>query len=41
MQGLKERGITITPLSGMLIREDYHLDEDGRQRADGKGYTGT
>ena len=41
LQGLKERGITITPLSGMLIREDYHLDEDGRQRADGKGYTGT
>ncbi len=34
VRGLKERGAVITPLSQMIIREDYHLDVDGRQRAD-------
>lgn len=34
VRGLKRKGAVITPLSGMVIREDYHLDEEGRQRAD-------
>lgn len=34
VRGLQRKGAVITPLSAMVIREDYHLDEDGRQRAD-------
>lgn len=31
IQGLQEQGYEITPLSGLIYREEYHMDVKGRQ----------
>ncbi|MGN0382910.1 MAG: polysaccharide deacetylase family protein [Eubacterium sp.] len=34
IEGLKEKGYTIVPISELIIRENYHMDHTGRQIAD-------
>ncbi len=36
LKGLKEKGYEIVPLSQLIIRDDYHMDHEGRQIRDNK-----
>ena len=33
IKGLKEKGFEIVPVSEIIIRENYHMDHEGRQKS--------